>query len=39
MKSHANYYYYKVNNLKKLINNTKVFNLVAFTSQENKIKL
>ncbi len=37
MKSYVNFYYHKVNDLKKLINDTKVFNFVTFTSQEIKL--
>ncbi len=39
MKSHTDFYYHKVNNLKKLMNNTKVFNFAAFTSQEIKLNI
>ncbi len=37
MKSYIKFYHYKVNNLKKFINDTKVLNLVAFTLQEVKL--
>ncbi len=37
MKSHANLYRHKVNDLKKFMNDTKVSDLAAFTSQEAEL--